>query len=375
MPEKQDYYEVLGISKTATKDEIKDIYRKLAMKYHPDRNKAPEAEEKFKAISEAYAVLSDDQKRKQYDTLGHSGFDQRYSSEDIFRGADFSSIFRDIGFNVGDIFGSIFGGGFGGGSRERNNRGQDLAYELTITLKEAAEGTEKQIQIPRTERCDVCGGSGAKPKTSIKICPKCHGEGKVQHLRKSSFATFVQVVPCSTCRGKGKIIETPCNSCQGSGLTRKNRKINVNIPKGIDEGYQLRLKGEGEMTQNGSVPGDLYVVVRIMPNKSFMRDGDDLWHVLLISYPQAVLGAEVTVPTLDGKTNIKINPGTQIGETIKVKGKGMPRFRGYGKGDLLVRIGISIPKNISKNEREILEQLSRETGQEVNKKKRRRFQF
>jgi len=374
MPEKQDYYEVLGISKTATKDEIKNVYRKLAMKYHPDRNKAPEAEERFKGISEAYAVLSDEQKRKQYDTLGHSGFDQRYSSEDIFRGADFSSIFRDIGFNVGDIFGSIFGGGFGGGVRERNNRGQDLAYELKITLKEAAEGTEKQIRIPRTEKCEVCGGSGAKPKTSIKICPKCRGEGKVQHLRKSSFATFVQVVPCSTCRGKGKLIETPCNSCQGSGLARKNRKINVKIPRGIDEGYQLRLKGEGDMTQNGSVPGDLYVVVRIIPHKSFMRDGDDLWHVLLISYPQAVLGAEVPVPTLDGTTNIKISSGTQIGETIRVKGKGMPRFRGYGKGDLLIRVGISIPKKISKNEREILEQLARETGQEV-KNKKRRFQF
>lgn len=374
MPEKQDYYEVLGISKTATKDEIKDVYRKLAMKYHPDRNKAPEAEEKFKGISEAYAVLSDDQKRKQYDTLGHSGFDQRYSSEDIFRGADFSSIFRDIGFNFGDLFGSIFGGGFSGGVRERNNRGQDLAYELKITLKEAAEGTEKQIRIPRTEKCEVCDGSGAKPKTSIKTCPKCHGEGRVQQLRKSSFATFVQVVQCSTCRGKGKLIETSCTSCQGSGLTRKNRKINVKIPRGIDEGYQLRLKGEGEMTPNGSVPGDLYVVVRIIPHKSFMRDGDDLWHVLLISYPQAVLGAEVSVPTLEGTITIKISAGTQIGETIRVKGKGMPRFRGYGHGDLLVRVGVSIPKRISKNEREILEQMANETGQEV-KNKKRRFQF
>ncbi len=374
MPEKQDYYEVLGISKTATKDELKDVYRKLAMKYHPDRNKAPEAEEKFKGISEAYAVLSDDQKRKQYDTLGHSGFDQRYSSEDIFRGADFSSIFQDIGFNFGDLFGSIFGGGFSGGFQERETRGQDLAYELKITLKEAAEGTEKQIRIPRTEKCEICDGSGAKPKTSIKTCPKCHGEGRVQQLRKSSFATFVQVVPCSTCRGKGKLIETPCSSCQGLGLARKNRKINVKIPRGIDEGHQLRLKGEGEMTPNGRVPGDLYVVVRIIPHKSFMRDGDDLWNVLLISYPQAVLGAEVSVPTLEGITPIKISAGTQIGETIRIKGRGMPRFRGYGKGDLLVRVGVSIPKRISQNERNILEQLAKETGQKV-KNKKRRFQF
>jgi molecular chaperone DnaJ len=374
MPEKRDYYEILGIEKAASKDEIKDVYRKLAMKYHPDRNKAPEAEEKFKEISEAYAVLSDDQKRRQYDTLGHAGFDQHYTSEDIFRGADFSSIFRDIGFGFSDIFGSIFGGGFGGGFRERSNRGQDLAYNLTITLNEAATGTEKQIRIPRTEKCDICSGSGANPGSSVKTCPTCKGEGKVKHMRKSSFATFVQVVPCSTCRGKGKTIEKPCNNCRGSGLVRKRRQISVKIPKGIDEGYQLRLKGQGEMVANGGIPGDLYVIVHITPHKSFTRDGDDLWHVLIIGYPQAVLGTEVSVPTLEGATNIKMDAGIQIGDTIRIRGKGMPRFRGYGKGDLLVRVGVSIPKRISKNEREILEQLAKETGQEV-KHKKSRFKF
>jgi molecular chaperone DnaJ len=374
MPEKRDYYEVLGIQKTASKDEIKDVYRKLAMKYHPDRNKASDAEDKFKEISEAYAVLSDDQKRGQYDTLGHAGFDQRYTSEDIFRGADFSSIFQDIGFDFGDIFGSIFGGGFGGGFRERSNRGQDLAYNIKITLNEAATGTEKQIRIPRTEKCEVCKGSGANPGSSIKTCPTCKGEGKVKHMRKSSFATFVQVVPCSTCRGKGKRIETPCNNCRGSGLVKKRRRISVKIPKGIDEGYQLRLKGEGEVSPNGGVSGDLYVIVHVVPHESFMRDGDDLWHVLLISYPQAVLGTEISVPTLEESTKIKIDPGIQVGDTIRVRGKGMPRFRGYGKGDLLVRVGVTIPKRISKNEREILEQLAKETGKEV-KSKKRRFQF
>jgi len=374
MPEKRDYYEILGIEKAASKDEIKDVYRKLAMKYHPDRNKAPEAEEKFKEISEAYAVLSDDQKRRQYDTLGHAGFDQHYTSEDIFRGADFSSIFRDIGFGFSDIFGSIFGGGFGSGFRERSNRGQDLAYNLTITLNEAATGTEKQIRIPRTEKCDICSGSGANPGSSVKTCPTCKGEGKVKHMRKSSFATFVQVVPCSTCRGKGKTIEKPCNNCRGSGLVRKRRQISVKIPKGIDEGYQLRLKGQGEMVANGGIPGDLYVIVHITPHKSFTRDGDDLWHVLIIGYPQAVLGTEVSVPTLEGATNIKMDAGIQIGDTIRIRGKGMPRFRGYGKGDLLVRVGVSIPKRISKNEREILEQLAKETGQEV-KHKKSRFKF
>jgi molecular chaperone DnaJ len=373
MPEKRDYYEVLGVDKKATKDEIKNVYRKLAMKYHPDRNKAPEAEEKFKEISEAYAVLSDDNKRHQYDTLGHAGFDQRYTSEDIFRGADFSSIFRDIGFGFGDLFGSLFGGGFGGGFRERNNRGQDLAYNIKITLNEAATGTEKQIRIPRTEKCEVCNGSGANPRSTIKTCSTCKGEGKVKHMRKSSFATFVQVIPCQTCRGKGKIIETPCHNCQGSGLVQKRRQISVKIPKGIDEGNQLRLKGQGEMVSNEGIPGDLYVIVHIKPHKEFMRDGDNLWHVLMIGYPQAVLGTEISVPTLEGTTNVKINPGTQIGDTIRVRGKGMPRFRGYGKGDLLIRVGVSIPKKISKKQRELLEKLAEETNQEVKHKKR--FQF
>ncbi|KON32904.1 MAG: molecular chaperone DnaJ [miscellaneous Crenarchaeota group-6 archaeon AD8-1] len=373
MPEKRDYYEVLGIEKTASKDEIKDVYRKLAMKYHPDRNKAPEAEDKFKEISEAYAVLSDDNKRRQYDTLGHAGFDQRYTSEDIFRGADFSSIFRDIGFGFGDIFESLFGGGFGGGFRERSSRGQDLAYNIKITLNEASTGTEKKIRIPRTEKCEVCNGTGANPGSSIKTCPTCNGEGKIKHMRKSSFATFVQVIPCRTCKGEGKIIEKPCYKCHGSGLVQKRREISVKIPKGIDEGYQLRLKGQGEMVANGGTPGDLYVIVHVEPHELFMRDGDDLWYVLLIGYPQAVLGTEATVPTLEGSTKVKINAGTQIGDTFRVRGKGMPRFRGYGKGDLLIRVGVSIPTKISKNERKILEQLAEETGQEVNQKKRFKF--
>jgi molecular chaperone DnaJ len=372
MAEKRDYYEVLGVSKNASKDEIKDAYRKLAMQYHPDRNKAPDAEEKFKEISEAYAVLSDDEKRQQYDVLGHAGFDQRYSTEDIFRGADFESIFRDIGFGFGDLFRTFFGGGFGvGGFRERINRGQDLVYDLEITLEEAAKGTEKEIEVPRTEKCEVCGGSGASPGTSPRTCPKCNGAGKVQHMRKSSFAMYVQVTPCSTCRGKGKIIDSPCNNCHGTGLVKKRRKISVKIPVGIDEGYQLRLRGEGEMAPNGGEAGDLYVLVHIAQHELFMREGDDLWHVLIIGYPQAALGAEVSVPTLDGSTTVKIRPGTQAGETIRLKGKGMPRFRGYGKGALLVRVGISVPEKLTPKQRELLEQLAEEFNQDVKSKKSR----
>ncbi len=375
MAEKRDYYEVLGVSKNASKDEIKDAYRKLAMQYHPDRNKAPDAEEKFKEISEAYAVLSDDEKRQQYDFLGHAGFDQRYSTEDIFRGADFESIFRDIGFGFGDLFRTFFGGGFGGGGfRERINRGQDLVYDLEITLEEAAKGTEKEILVPRTEKCEICDGSGASPGTSPKTCPKCNGAGKVKHMRKSSFAMYVHVTPCSTCRGKGILIESPCKNCSGTGLVKKRRKISVKIPVGIDEGYQLRLRGEGEMAPNGGEAGDLYVLVHLISNDLFMREGDDLWHVLIIGYPQAALGTEVSVPTLDGPTTLKIKPGTQNGETIRLKGKGMPRFRGYGKGDLVVRVGISVPDKLTSKQRALLEQLAKEFGQDV-KFKSRRFRF
>ncbi len=372
MAEKRDYYEVLGVSKNASKEEVKDAYRKLAMRYHPDRNKAADAEDKFKEISEAYAVLSDNQKRRQYDTLGHVGFDQRYTAEDIFRGADFESIFRDIGFGFGDLFRTFFGGGFGGGGfRERINRGQDLGYEIEITLEEAAKGTEKVILVPRTEKCEVCDGSGASPGTSPKTCPKCNGTGKIRNMKKNSFLTYVQVTPCSECRGSGKLIEAPCKKCHGTGLTKKRRRIHVKIPEGIDEGYQLRLRGEGEMAPNGGQPGDLYVLVHLAQHKFFMREGDDLWHVLMIGYPQAALGTELSVPTLDGPTTVKIKPGTQAGETIRLKGKGMPRFRGYGKGDLLVRVGITVPERLTAKQRELLEQLAEEFDQNVKHKKSR----
>jgi molecular chaperone DnaJ len=317
MAQKRDYYEVLGVPKESTKDQIKDAYRKLAMQYHPDRNKAPEAEEKFKEISEAYAVLSDDQKRSQYDNLGHAGFDQQYSSEDIFRGADFDSVFRDMGF--GDLFRTIFGGGGFSGGYEQTNRGQDIGYNLEITLEEAAKGAEKEIQVPRTEKCDVCGGSGAKPGTSTKVCPRCNGAGRVQNMHKSGFGMFVQVTACPQCRGRGRLIETPCSNCNGSGLVRKRRKITVKIPMGIEEGSQLRLRGEGEMATSEGEPGDLYVIIHILPNQLFVREGDDLYRVEMITFPQATLGADISVPTLEGPTLIKIHPGTQPGETIRVR--------------------------------------------------------
>jgi molecular chaperone DnaJ len=366
MAEKRDYYEVLGVQKNASKEQIKDAYRKLALQFHPDRNKELGAEEKFKEISEAYAVLSDDQKRHQYDNLGHAGFDQRYTSEDIFRGADFDSIFRDMGF--GDIFRSFFGGGYDGGGYEERNRGQDLAYDIEITLEEAAKGVEKEIEIPRTEHCEICGGTGAAPGTTAKICSRCGGAGKVQNMRKAGFAMYVQVSACPTCRGKGKIIDVPCSNCRGSGLVRKRRKITVKIPPGIDEGYQLRLRGEGETPANLGETGDLYVIVHVKQHPQFVREGDDLWHVELITYPQAALGAEISVPTLEGTTLIKVHAGTQVGEVITLKGKGMPRFRGYGKGDLMVRLGISVPEKLTYQQRVLLEQLAKELNSDVQQR-------
>ena len=369
MAQKRDYYEVLGVQKNATKDQIKDSYRKLALQYHPDRNKASDAEEKFKEISEAYAVLSDDQKRSQYDNLGHAGFDQRYTSEDIFRGADFDSVFRDMGF--GDLFRTIFGGGGGYGGfsgYEERNRGQDIAIDIEISLEEAARGVEKEIEIPRTEHCDICGGTGAAPGSTAKTCPRCGGAGRVQNMRKAGFATYVQVSACPTCRGKGKIIENPCNNCQGSGLVRKRRKITVKIPMGIDEGFQLRLRGEGESAPNEGENGDLYVLVHVRQDQRFMREGDDLWYIAMITFPEAALGAEITVPTLEGPSVVKVHPGTQVGETITLRGKGMPRFRGYGRGDLNVRLTITVPQKLTGSQKILLEQLAKEFGTDTTKK-------
>jgi molecular chaperone DnaJ len=372
MATKRDYYEVLGISKSASKDEIKDAYRKLAMEYHPDRNKSPDAEEKFKEISEAYAVLSDDEKRRQYDMLGHAGFDQRYTREDIFRGTDFESIFRDLGFgfDFGDIFSFFFGRG---DVEERTTKGRDLAYELGITLEEAARGVEKEIQFPRTEKCEVCNGTGASPGTTPKICTKCGGNGQVQNVRRNGFSMFVQVVACPDCKGRGLIIESPCRECRGTGLTRKIRTITLKVPAGIEDGFQLRLRGEGDMAPHGGTPGDLYALIHVAPHPYFRREGDDLLYDLTIGFPQATLGTEVTIRTLEGNANLKIHPGTQPGEVFKLKGKGMPRLRGFGKGNLFVRVNITVPEKLTQRQKSLLEELAKEFDQDSKSKERRRF--
>jgi len=369
MTEKRNYYEILGVPKDAPKDVIKDAYRKLALQYHPDRNKSPEAEEKFKEISEAYAVLSDDGKRQQYDKLGDAGFDQRYSREDIFRGADFDSIFRDMGVSSG--FGDLFNVFFGGRDFEERPEvisGRDLRCEVNITLEEAARGVEKEIEIPRIERCEVCGGSGAAPGTSVQTCPKCKGSGKLQKTSGSGFGTFVQVVPCSACKGRGQIIGSPCRNCKGKGRVKRERKITVKIPVGITEGYQLRLEGQGEAPPGEGPSGDLYILIHMVPHQYFIRDGDNLLYNLNISFTQAALGAEVTIPAIEGKANLRIHPGTRSGQILRVKGKGMPIIGGYGRGDLRVRVNVVVPEKLTQRQKTLLEELAKELDQNVQQK-------
>jgi curved DNA-binding protein len=300
LAEQKNYYEILGIPKDASKDVIKDAYRKLALQYHPDRNKSPGAEEKFKEISEAYAVLSDDEKRQQYDNLGKTGFDQKYTREDIFRGADFDSIFRDMGVSsgFGDLF-SVFFNGQDFIQRQRPIRGRDIGYEVYITLEEAAHGVEKEIPIQRIEK-------------------------------------------------------------DRKRLVRRERKITVKIPVGIPEGYRLRLPGEGDAPPEKGPSGDLYIIIHTMPHQYFKREGDDLLYNLHINIPQAALGTEVTIPAIEGKAALRIHPGTQPGQILRVKGRGMPRMDGYGRGDLRVRVNVVVPKKLTQHQRALLEELSKE---------------
>ncbi len=369
MTEKKDYYEILGVPKNASKEMIKDAYRKLALQYHPDRNKSPEAEEKFKEISEAYAVLSDDGKRQQYDTLGDAKFDQEYSREDIFRGADFETIFRDMGVSSGfdDLF-NVFFRGQDFEEKQQVIRGRDLRCEVSITLEEAAKGVEKEIDIPRIERCEVCGGSGAARGTSVITCPKCKGTGKLKNTSRSGSGTFVQFVQCSACEGKGQTITSPCRNCKGKGRVRREREITVKIPVGITEGYQLRLEGQGEAPPGEGPSGDLYILIHMVPHRYFIRDGDNLLYNLYISFTQAALGAEVTIPAIEGKANLRIHPGTQSGQILRVKGKGMPRLGGYGRGDLRVRVNVVVPEKLTQHQRALLEELAKDLDQNVKQK-------
>jgi molecular chaperone DnaJ len=346
----KDYYEVLGVQKGATKDKIKDAYRKLALQFHPDRNKDPEAEARFKEISEAYAVLSDDEKRRQYDAFGREGVYQRYSQEDIFRGADFGEFFRGMGFGgFDDIFGQIFGGGGG-----RPRRGEDLTYHLQLKLEDLAADSDREIEVPRSEVCSTCNGSGAKPGTSPQRCGTCGGTGQVQRVQSAGFARVVRIAACSRCGGRGYQVESPCKECRGGGTVEKRRRIRVMIPAGVEDGHTLRLRGEGNAGQSGVPPGDLYVVVNVLPHRVFARQESDIYLEAKIGVVQAMLGTELTVPTLHGDVKLTVPHGTQPGAVFKVRGMGLPRYGAWGKGDEYVRVNVEVPKNLSEHQKDIL---------------------
>jgi len=358
---KRDYYDILGVPRNASKDQIKDEYRKLALKYHPDRNKAPDAEDKFKEISEAYAVLSDDQKRSQYDQFGHAGIDGRYTTEDIFRGVDFDEILRGIGFGFGGGFGSIFDTLFGGGRRGRGpQRGQDIRYDLEISLDQAYRGYNTEIEVPRTEKCGECNGTGARPGTSPKRCPECGGTGQIQHVQNAGFLQFARIEPCRKCRGNGTIIENPCSQCRGAGTIQRERRISVRIPAGVDSGSQLLMRGEGDAPNRGGPHGDLYVVVHVAPHEMFRRDGDDLICNVDVNFTRATLGGDLQVPTLDGPASIKLPAGTQGGAIFRLKKKGMPNLHDGRRGDELAVVRVRTPTKLTSRQKELLDELSRE---------------
>jgi molecular chaperone DnaJ len=369
MSNKRDYYDVLGISKSASKDEIKNAYRKLALQYHPDRNKAAGSEEKFKEISEAYAVLSDDEKRKRYDTYGHVG------SEEVFRGseANFDEIFKDMGFGgFRDIFEQIFGsrtgfGGvnrgdpfgfgfsFGGGGRRK---GQDLIYDIDLSFEDVVRGRKDELELPKLEKCSSCGGSGAAAGTKPRKCSVCDGQGQTRRIySQNRFSTFVSLEPCSTCQGQGEIIDKPCNICSGSGNVKRNKKIKLEIPAGVEDGMTLQLTGEGQPSENGP-PGDLLIRIHVKPHPLFERleDGHLLYN-LNLKFTDLALGSDVRVPTLDGQEKLRIPQGTQPNTILKIKGKGLPRYGAYGRGDLLARINVKIPTKLDDRQKLLLEEL------------------
>ncbi|WP_417760422.1 molecular chaperone DnaJ [Shewanella sp.] len=356
---KRDYYEVLGVGRDASERDIKKAYKRLAMKFHPDRNPGDkEAEAKFKEVKEAYEILTDEQKKAAYDQYGHSAFEQGGMGGGGFGGggADFSDIF-------GDVFGDIFGGGRRGGGQRQAARGSDLRYNLELSLEEAVRGVSRELRIPTLATCDVCSGSGAKKGTSATTCGTCHGAGQVQ-MRQGFFA--VQQT-CPTCHGRGKIIKDPCNKCHGDGRVEKSKTLNVKIPAGVDTGDRIRLAGEGEAGEFGAPAGDLYVQVTVREHPIFVRDGNNLYCEVPISFAKAALGGEIEVPTLDGKVNLKIPAETQTGRMFRLRGKGVKSVRSSAIGDLLCKVVLETPVNLSDKQKELLQEFEATLSGEARK--------
>lgn len=366
---KRDYYEVLGVSKSAGLDEIKKAYRKIAKENHPDVNPGDkQAEERFKEATEAYAVLSSPEKKAKYDQYGHAGVD--FNGQGGFSGGfgDFSD-FADFG--LGNIFEMFFGGGMGGGSRRHGpSRGSDLRYDLSITLHEAAFGAKKEIEIPLSETCTNCGGSGAAPGTNPKTCSQCGGTGQIRSVQRTPFGQVATTRACTTCNGQGTIITTPCSKCNGRGKVREVKRIEVNIPAGSEEGLSLRYSGKGEAGERGGPSGDLYVVLNVRTHEFFERRGDDIYCEIPITFVQAALGAEIDVPTIHGNVKMSIPEGTQTSKIFRIKGKGVPHRRGNGNGDQHVRVVVTTPTKLSEHQKELLREFGRITpeNQQMGKK-------
>lgn len=364
---KRDYYEVLGVSKTATQDELKKAYRKLARKYHPDLNKDnPEAAEKFKECNEAYSVLSDEQKRAQYDQFGPEAFENGGMGGPGAGG--FGGFGGFGGSGMEDIF-DMFFGGQGRGGRSNNagpQRGADLRYDMEISFEEAAFGVEKEVSLKRAERCEHCHGEGAEPGSKVETCPECHGSGYVRFTQNTMFGQMVNERPCSRCHGEGKIISDPCRECRGTGTVKKTKKLKVKIPAGVDNGSRLRVGGEGEAGLKGGPSGDLYVYLYVKPHKFFERDGTTVLCEVPINIVQATLGAEIKVPTLDGQVTMKVPEGTQPGKVMRLKGKGIPSLRGGGRGDQLVRMKVVVPTKLTDKQKDALQKFADISKDNIN---------
>ena len=373
MANKRDYYEELGVGRDATDDQIKKAYRKLAKQYHPDANPGnTEAEKKFKEISEAYGVLSDSSKRQTYNQFGHAAFEQGGGGSGGFGSMDMSDIlnsfFGGSGMDMGDFFG-------GGRARPRARRGADLQRQLQIKFEEAVFGVKKEIQMQTYVACAICEGSGAKPGTYPESCKKCNGTGSERITQQSIMGYMTRVVPCSACKGEGRIIKSPCLDCRGAGRVRKTNTLEVNIPKGIDHGQSIRLQGKGEMGEKGAGPGDLYITVAVQPHKLFKREGSNLYLEIPITFVQAALGDEITIPTLDGgQEKYKVKAGTQPGEIVKLRGKGVSNVHNpRSVGDLVVKLSVAVPTGLTEKQKEMLRNFNEAMGDDYKNHKKRWF--